>query len=142
MIYTTLVAATTLATAVSATVDLNNYSFEKFIKQHVGKHSWNEEEYGVRKERFRTELSRVIEHNKAGKSWKEGLNKFSVMSPSEKAFYHGHSKRAAAAHKATHEKPFDLAMKPVNQLPAAVDWRDHKPNVISSVKDQGHCGSW
>lgn len=31
-------------------------------------------------------------------------------------------------------------MKPVASLPSSHDWRDFK-NVVSPVKDQGHCGS-
>ena len=36
--------------------------------------------------------------------------------------------------------PSGLVMKSVKDLPARVDWRE-TPNVVSSVKDQGHCGS-
>jgi cathepsin L len=32
-------------------------------------------------------------------------------------------------------------MKPVEMLPRSVDWRQTTPTVVSSVKDQGHCGS-
>ena len=33
----------------------------------------------------------------------------------------------------------DLTLKPVGELPTAVDWR--KANIVSPVKDQGSCGS-
>lgn len=141
MIYASLLTAAFAAVAGGTSVGLESYTFEKYIKQHIGKHSWNDEEYAVRKERFHSEVQRVIAHNEASKGWKEGLNKFSIMTPLERSVYHGHSKRAAAAHKPLNEKPFGLKLKPVSELPRAIDWRDHKPNVVSSVKDQGHCGS-
>jgi C1A family cysteine protease len=31
-------------------------------------------------------------------------------------------------------------LKPLEELPESVDWRN-SPNVVSAVKDQGHCGS-
>jgi cathepsin L len=141
MIYQTLLLAAATATATASSLDLNRATFESFIKTHIGKHKWNEEEYATRKGMFQAELARVIAHNDGSKSWKEGLNKFSIMTASEKSFYHGHSKRAAADHKPTNQKPFDMTLKAVSDLPESVDWRDHKPNVVTSVKDQGHCGS-
>lgn len=41
------------------------------------------------------------------------------------------------------KKPSSLGdrLKAADALPVSVDWRN-TPNVISAVKDQGHCGSW
>lgn len=40
-------------------------------------------EWDHRRKIFEAELARVIAHNNAGKSWKEGVNKFSAMTARE-----------------------------------------------------------
>lgn len=46
------------------------------------------------------------------------------------------------SHVPLHEKslPSDFKLMRVEDLPLSVDWRN-QPNVVSSVKDQGYCGS-
>lgn len=53
----------------------------------------------------------------------------------------GYSKGVARNHKPKHEKslPADFVVQPVEKLPQHVDWREK--DVVSTVKDQGHCGS-
>jgi hypothetical protein len=62
------------------------------------------------------------------------------MTVAEKGSFLGRSKNANKHHKPKHEKalPSDFKLKPVNELPSAVDWRT--AGVTTSVKDQGYCG--
>jgi len=120
-----------------------SYSFEKFVKEHNIRFK-NEDDKQVRKGLFAQELQRVLNHNKKNLSWKEGMNKFSVMTASEKKVFHGRSKNVAAAAKKEghlkHSKPMPANLnRPINGLPSSVDWR--KKGIMSAVKDQGHCGS-
>lgn len=139
MIYASalLTVATLAVSAQAKSVDLDSYNFEAFVKEH--KHSWKGEELVKRQAIFEAELTRVKEHNAANKSWKEGINKFSALTKSEKKINQGYNKHSAVAHEAKYEQPFDLKLLPVSHLPKNVDWRKHEPNVVTSVKDQGHC---
>ena len=57
----------------------NTYSFEKFVQEHGLKFS--ESEISEKRTLFATELARVLAHNsKENLGWKEGMNKFSLMS--------------------------------------------------------------
>lgn len=65
------------------------------------------------------------------------------MTAVEKKSTKGRNKAVARSHKPVNAKSFPsgITMKPVEMLPKNVDWRQSSPNVVSSVKDQGHCGS-
>jgi cathepsin L len=119
---------------------LESYSFEKFVKDFG--HRWEpfSEEWKQRHDIFHKELSRVRDHNlKSNLPWKEGINKYSAMTVEEKQVFKGRNKGAAAAQKLKHQVPMNIDLKPVSDLPAAVDWREK--NLVGPVKDQGHCGS-
>lgn len=79
-----IVLLTVLAVA-ARTID---FGFDKFIEDHG--HDWKKgtKEYAIRKEIFEKEVVRLFKHNAAGHSWKEGINKFSAMSPEEKKVFH------------------------------------------------------
>jgi cathepsin L len=121
--------------------ELDGYTFEKFVEEHGLKYDTTE--VANRRALFSTELARVKAHNSKNLSWKEGMNKFSAMTVEEKRSFHGISKNHLVAQKSTlkHAKPLpaDFQMKPVKDLPANVDWRTS--GIVSTVKDQGHCGS-
>eukprot|EP00286_Rhodomonas_abbreviata_P027737 CAMPEP_0181298364 /NCGR_PEP_ID=MMETSP1101-20121128/5741_1 /TAXON_ID=46948 /ORGANISM="Rhodomonas abbreviata, Strain Caron Lab Isolate" /LENGTH=367 /DNA_ID=CAMNT_0023403377 /DNA_START=29 /DNA_END=1132 /DNA_ORIENTATION=+ len=138
MIYANIFAIALLAISAQGR-SLDGYTFEKFVAEF--KHKWTGEELAMRRGLFQTELARVLAHNAAGASWKEDINKFSAMTKAEKKSTHGRSKKVAAAHKGKNVQAHNMQLKSVSELPASVDWRDHHPNVVSSVKDQGHCGS-
>ena len=62
---------------------LHDYSFEKFVQDFGHSYVPGTEEWKSREHVFNAELTRVRAHNSAGKSWKEGINKFSAMTSSE-----------------------------------------------------------
>lgn len=97
----------------------------------------------MRKALFEDQVAKVKYHNAGQHSYKIGLNKFSVMTAEEKRAMLGHNKSVRQAHAqvgSKHELPSDFVKKDVKDLPTHVDWRE-TPNVVSAVKDQGHCGS-
>jgi cathepsin L len=132
-----------LAVVANATQDLQytNYTFEAYLEEFGLK--FHPSELTARRGLFEKELQRVREHNAKNLSWKEGMNKFSTMTPKERKSFFGRNKRVAKNHgsllKNARSLPADFVMKPVDQLPKSVDWR--KQGVVSAVKDQGHCGS-
>jgi cathepsin L len=135
-----LLALAVFSTSSQAISDLENYTFDKYVKEH--KFNWKGAELEHRKGLFEAELQRVKAHNALNKSWKEGMNKFSAFEKTEKMRNNfGYNKHSAVSHEAKYEQPFDLKLLPISELPKDVDWRKHEPNVVTSVKDQGHCGS-
>lgn len=120
--------------------DLKSYSFEQFVNDFH--HSFAPEEITNRREIFNKELARVVKHNEAKLGWTETVNKHSALTSSEKKARFGRSKAVNQAHKPKHLKqlPKDFKLDEVSSLPKDVDWRS-VPNVVSAVKDQGHCGS-
>lgn len=121
--------------------DLNNYSFDQFIKDF--NFDFKESEIQLRRSLFHAELARVRAHNEKNLSWKEGINKFSAMTSAEKKAFtgrsKGHSQAQANQLKFSNKLPEDFEMKPMDALPLKVDWRD--TGIVSAVKDQGYCGS-
>jgi hypothetical protein len=105
--------------------ELNGYTFEKYVSDFNFKFPANE--LATRKAAFATELARVQAHNAKNLSWKEGMNKFSVLTSAERKAYRGRSKGAAHQQKNmlknAHEAPANFRAKPVSELPANVDWR-------------------
>ena len=97
--------------------------------------TYSASEHLSRFQTFRENLSYIRVHNSLNLGWKLGVNQFSDLSLSE----------FSALLKAIPPVPSPAissapATAPaVLQSPASVDWRNK--NAVSSVKNQGHCGS-
>lgn len=120
--------------------ELESYTFAHFIKDFGRGYDRGSPEFLKRERIFNSELERVIEHNKLGLGWKEGINQFSDLTEGEKLQSRGlnralmHSQRFKMDVKEGEE---DLEL--LASLPKSVDWRD--ADVVTAVKDQGKCGS-
>jgi cathepsin L len=120
--------------------ELDNYTFDQFLNDFG--FEYPSEEIEMRRNLFISELSRVRQHNAKNLSWKEGINKFSCLTTKEKQSLFGRSKAHAAKSKnLKHAKslPENFKIEPIASLPTTADWR--KAGIVSSVKDQGYCGS-
>ncbi len=132
-----------LAVVANATQDLQyeNYTFEKFLQEFNLK--YHPSEIAARRTIFENELQRIRSHNSKNLSWKEGINKFSALTMSEKKSLTGRNKRSAKAsqHVLANAQPLpsDFVVEDLEKLPRSVDWR--KDGIVSAVKDQGYCGS-
>lgn len=120
--------------------NLESYTFDQFVSDF--NHKFSPEEHSTRKEIFTQELARVIKHNQGKVDWKETITATSAYTHQEKKARLGRSKGVHQAHQPKHRIPLpkDFKLEAVSSLPKAVDWRN-TPNVVTSVKDQGHCGS-
>lgn len=139
-----LLALVALVAARPSSQELENYSFEQFVKDF--NLNYAPAEIPTRKALFEAEVARIRAHNARNLSWKEGVTKFTAMTTAEKKAYFGRSKGMHKSYRAQEKNnknlkslPEGFVMKPVSQLPKHVDWREN--GIVSAVKDQGHCGS-
>lgn len=129
-----------LAVVSAVPADLNNYTFEQYLTEFGL--TYPASELSARKATFDAEVKRIQAHNSKNLSWKENVSKFTVLTSAEKKAFFGRSKGVARTQgkflKNGKDVP-DFVLKPVDQLPRHVDWREH--GIVSPVKDQGRCGS-
>jgi C1A family cysteine protease len=118
---------------------LDNYTFEQYVADFSQNYEEGSKEWEMRRLIFIGELARVKTHNAKNLSWKEGVNKFTVMTPEEKKAYFGRSKGVKRNYKPKYAKLPSVEETSVDRLPRSLDWRN--AGIVSAVKDQGYCGS-
>lgn len=64
--------------------ELDTYTFEQYVQEFGFEWTSGSTEWATRKSLFDIEIARVRSHNVGTSTWKEGVNKFSAMSESEK----------------------------------------------------------
>ena len=126
------VAALCASVAAGKIIDLGDYTFEKYVADF--NLNYHPSEVAARKATFATELARVQAHNAKNLSWKETMNKFSLLSAKEKKTFKGRHKGAARQTlKSAKPLPADFVMKPVSALPATVDWRNRGKFIVCAM---------
>jgi len=119
------------------------YTFDNYISEY--KKTYASDQYSSRKILFESRLKEIEEHNaNPSFSWKVGVNQFTDMTEEErkcyvgvnkKLLYNSHFKRGET----TPQLPKPMDPNYMANLPDSVDWR--KAGIITSVKNQGSCGS-
>jgi cathepsin L len=114
---------------------LEHYTFADYVKDFHKVYS--NDELKEREEIFIKRRDAIIAHNKLKTTWTENVNDLTDMTPAEKEARRGIDKALMFKSRSltTGRRP-----KPPTEYPTSVDWRD-VPNVVTSVKNQGHCGS-
>ena len=115
----------------------HDYHFEKYVAE-FSKAYESEEEFHFRKNLFEQKLAHIIAHNRAGHSWKKGVNQFTDHTTEEFKQRLGFDMQMAAAYHAS-SVPTQKHSFVNTQVPDSIDWREK--GIISPVKDQGNCGS-
>lgn len=115
---------------------LEGYSFEQYIHDFHKTHVKGTDEYAKREALFNKKLSEVTAFNKAGRSYKKGINRMSDWTVAEVSALNGRIPNTIAP-----SKPVSVVSSNKVGLPLSVDYRRNFPPVLTAVKDQGMCGS-
>merc|ERR1712060_76327 len=121
--------------AASATT-LLQAQWSKFKADH-GKVYGSPAEEALRLSIFAQNVAKIEEQNRAGQSWKSGINQFADLTKEEFVSTYASGKIASRAPR----QPVDYKnmQAKVADLPESVDWRDQ--GVVTMVRNQGACGS-
>jgi len=143
-----LTLAGSIASSGSALVPHQGYNFDAFTADFNRRYETGTTEYGRRKEIFESRLSSILAHNAdSSNTWTREINDFADFTNEEfrNSGRLGLNRKLARQFAGSSAAPLaDSPAAPsanvgVRALPSSWDWRDK--GVISSVKDQGHCGS-
>ena len=122
-----------LSSALNATtIDQKWHHFQQFIER-FGKNYLTLDEFEHRFEIFKDNLDYIQEVNTQGHSYQLGINHFTDMTHSEYSLYNNLGKRPLSI------KQCEAFKSSTSNVPTSWDWREH--HAVSSVKDQGQCGS-
>jgi len=117
-------------------------SFEEYLQKYSL--SYEGQELQRREDAYTTALQRVKAQNaKQGRTWQATVNELTVLTPAEMQSFFGKAKylrgpsRGAGGPQRKHVSRNTTGAAP----PRDLDWREHRPIVVTAVKSQGHCGS-
>lgn len=133
--------ASAVAGSVEAFLPADTYQFQDFVQDFGRQYAEHSDEYKLRQGVFSERLSSMAVHNSdTTKTWKRGVNRFADVTREEFKSSLGYNK-ALARHVAAKAGAEVQSTPPpsIEELPESWDWRER--NVVTSVKDQGHCGS-
>ena len=125
------------------------YTFAQYVMDANRAYAPSSAEFARREKIFNKKLEAVIAHNKAGHSWKKGINQFSDWTEAEfknynraRPEFHGKAlDQAKAVFGPKNVHTLKATPEPDN-LPRNVDYTQRvNPPIISGVKNQGSCGS-
>ncbi|EPY25881.1 cathepsin L [Strigomonas culicis] len=116
-------------------------TFEAFIKQF--NKDYSPSEYVKRKQIFEANVVDILKHNSEGHSYYKGINEMSDWTHDE--FMHLNAARGLMKQKVTQNLHDSFTVKQFERtnrsLPHRVDYRRHHPPILTSIKNQGNCGS-
>lgn len=121
------------------------YSYSQYLADSGKKAPTDPLEFAKREKIFMTTLREVLEHNaKPNQLYKKGINKFADWTKEEFKKLNGAKiMELDSVKRELQAKPyhsFHVKAARSSPFPLNFDWRN-TPNVISTVKDQGQCGS-
>jgi len=136
---------TTTTRATTPWFDLHTYSFDSYAKEFSKDYS-NDDPI-LRKQIFDSKLEDIKKHNAdPTKTWKKGVNRFTDRTETEFRRLLGTKKGLLYQHKSSDKESVAVASShhvkydpKAAAIPEQMDWREK--GVITSVKDQGECGS-
>jgi len=106
----------------------------------INKKSYSIVEDKLRREIFSANAEKIASHNRLFdlglKSFRLGVNRFTDMTDTERAQFLG-----AKPTEPLEGLGFKTHITSRRNNPDSFDWRNHNPNPISEIKDQGQCGS-
>ena len=125
---------------------LDKYTFANYKREFH--RDYSSTDHDMRAALFHRRLAEIRRHNaNTTSTWRAGVNHFTDRTEAELREVRGldrplaHFQRAQRDADGSHAPPRRLLEGGGATPPASKDWRDHSPNVITTVKNQGACGS-